>query len=125
MGVRKRECPCIYNRESSYDLLIPVRTVRVVRGSCFSTEVSAVILTAKGAKTAKVCLKRSVPSRHEVASGRIFPPPECRILRGISPEWKKTKKGVSPVDYREIRENRESSYDLLIPVRAVRVVCGS
>ena len=41
------------NRESSYALLLLVLTLPVVRGSCFSTGVSAVISTAKCTKTAK------------------------------------------------------------------------
>ena len=56
----KRSFCCLSNRETRenrekffYDLFLLVRTVRVVRGSWFSTRVSAVILTAKHAKIAK------------------------------------------------------------------------
>ena len=50
-------------RESLYGLFLLVRTVRVVRGSCFSSRVFFVILTAKHAKTANK--KGSVRCRFE------------------------------------------------------------
>ena len=65
----KRECPLYFNREirenreSVYGLFFLVRAVRVVCGSCFSTGVSVVILTAKYAKIANK--KGSVPNRLE------------------------------------------------------------
>ena len=144
------ECPLYFYREirenceSLWSLFLLVRAVRVVRGSCFSTGVSPVILTAKYAKTANK--KRSVPSRREAVSGRIFPHSGCRILRDVSPELKERKKGVSPVDFqggnrepwrkkwpsvkgsvrcnfnREMRENCESLWSLFLLVRAVRAV---
>ena len=62
VALSKMECPLYFYREirknceSLFSLFLLVRAVRVVRGSCFSTGVSAVILTAKYAKTAKFCV---------------------------------------------------------------------
>ena len=64
--VSKRECP------------LEFRAVRVVRGSCFSTGVFVVILTAKCAKTANK--NGSVPCSPETVPGR-----ERGKENGVSP----------------------------------------
>ena len=75
VALSKRECPLYFYREirknceSLFSLFLLVRAVRVVRGSCFSTGVSVVILTAKCAKTANK--KGSVPSRLDALPGTI------------------------------------------------------
>ena len=66
------------NRENLYGLLLLVRVVRVVRGSCFSPRVFVVILTAKCAKIANK--KGSVPCSPETVPGR-----ERGKENGVSP----------------------------------------
>ena len=87
---------CNSNRESSYDLFLLVRTVRVVRGSCFSSRVFVVILTAKHAKIAKACM----------ACFSSFVPFALFAVHGIQV--------VSAIDSnRERRENREQKRECL------------
>ena len=88
--ILNRSVHCNSNRESSYDLFLLVRAVRVVRGSCFSSRVFVVILTAKCAKIAKACM----------ACFSLFVPFPSFAVHGIQV--------VSAIDSnRERRENRE------------------
>ena len=65
--VLKLSVPSFFNRETReireklYGLFLLVRTLRVVRGSCFSTGVSVVIFTAKHAKSFYACFSLFIP----------------------------------------------------------------